>query len=457
MSHLVRYPLQICAAIALGLVLSSSAVRADILIESFNQPNFDPELAISFANPSNTITPGATNWSIDLTTSTQSDYFGYARSIIAPEGFFDITTETSLQFDFSISQAGSYGTEVFVVLEDFFGGVSVYKSAFGAGNHVYTATLSSPTFTAGSGPADLADLSAIQIQANSFAPPPGGGPGAVSAPYKITMNELRAASPVAPHPSIVTNFNNTGVFTPGYAGWGSATFTPDSNSLRVAASGFGGAVGQAFGTLEAEGSTHVELNVTVNDTDSPLNFIALLQDADGTQNVYRWYGINADNGENGTNNHVLSFRSETVTTAGFIDTPVLIDNANSWQAVPTDTTPGNLLDNTTLDLANLTFFHIQVEPQGGVGSDSYDVSFNNLRVMDAPGNFDTDYDVDGRDFLTWQRGLTPTPLSSANLAEWQAGYDASLTAIAAVPEPAAITLLLACAIMSGLVRQDQPR
>lgn len=457
MSRLSRNLIKISAVFMLGLIAGPSCSLADISIETFDQPNFDPELAFSFTDPNNTITPAATDWTIDLTTSTQSDYYGYARSIVAPGGFFDISTETSLEFDFSINQAGVYGTEIFVVLEDFFGGVSVYKSAFGLGSHVFTASLNSPTFTGGTGAADLTDLHAIQIQANSFAPPPGGGDGAVSAPYSITMKDLRATSPVLPDSSIVTNFNNVGVFTPGYAGWGSASFTPGPDSLRVVANGFGGAVGQVFGTLDAEGSTHVELDVTLNSTDSPVNIIALLQDADGTQNVWRWYGIDADNGIGGSNNHILSFRSETVTTAGSIDPPVLIDNANSWQAVPTDATPGDLTDNGVLDLANLTFFHIQVEPQGMAPNDGYDVSFNNFRMVNAPGSFDTDYDVDGRDFLLWQRGLTPGPLSGSDLAEWQAQYGNALAAVQIVPEPTSLILMIASGLATCVVRRNQFR
>ena len=38
------------------------------------------------------------------------------------------------------------------------------------------------------------------------------------------------------------------------------------------------------------------------------------------------------------------------------------------------------------------------------------------------GDFDGDGDVDGRDFLAWQRGASPTPQASDDLADWQATY-----------------------------------
>jgi hypothetical protein len=48
-----------------------------------------------------------------------------------------------------------------------------------------------------------------------------------------------------------------------------------------------------------------------------------------------------------------------------------------------------------------------------------------------PGDFDSDGDVDGRDFLTWQRNP-----SVGNLVDWQNNYGTgSLVASIAVPEP----------------------
>ncbi len=52
------------------------------------------------------------------------------------------------------------------------------------------------------------------------------------------------------------------------------------------------------------------------------------------------------------------------------------------------------------------------------------------------GDFDGDGDVDGRDFLVWQRGGSPNPLSAADLADWQTGYSAGTpVGSVAVPEP----------------------
>ena len=59
------------------------------------------------------------------------------------------------------------------------------------------------------------------------------------------------------------------------------------------------------------------------------------------------------------------------------------------------------------------------------------------------GDFDGDLDVDGADFLRWQRGLSFSPLSGSDLAVWQANYGTMAAAASAIPEPCALGLLLA--------------
>ncbi|MDZ4656075.1 MAG: hypothetical protein SH868_00710 [Bythopirellula sp.] len=64
-----------------------------------------------------------------------------------------------------------------------------------------------------------------------------------------------------------------------------------------------------------------------------------------------------------------------------------------------------------------------------------------------PGDFDGDGDVDGRDFLLWQRGGSPTAFSPADLQDWQTNYGAGgLAAFAAVPEPSSVVFVSACLI-----------
>jgi hypothetical protein len=67
-----------------------------------------------------------------------------------------------------------------------------------------------------------------------------------------------------------------------------------------------------------------------------------------------------------------------------------------------------------------------------------------------PGDFDNDSDVDGRDFLVWQRNT-----SVGNLSDWQTNYGTGtgpLTAVTAVPEPGSLALV-AAAVLPLLVRR----
>lgn len=92
----------------------------------------------------------------------------------------------------------------------------------------------------------------------------------------------------------------------------------------------------------------------------------------------------------------------------------------------------------------------------GVGSafDESRIVLNDfLAAATIPGDFDLDGDVDGRDFLAWQRGSSPNPLSANDLAIWENNYGggstplASFAAARAVPEPATWGLMLLAATL----------
>jgi hypothetical protein len=83
------------------------------------------------------------------------------------------------------------------------------------------------------------------------------------------------------------------------------------------------------------------------------------------------------------------------------------------------------------------------------------------------GDFDGDGDVDGKDFLTWQRGLGLTgqpdattgdadddgDVDAADLASWKLHFGPGPTPVSAVPEPASLGLLLAGGMALAAVRR----
>jgi acetyl esterase/lipase len=91
----------------------------------------------------------------------------------------------------------------------------------------------------------------------------------------------------------------------------------------------------------------------------------------------------------------------------------------------------------------------------GFGSQSTTVNAEALafltdQLAQPAGDFDGDLDVDGEDFLKWQRGESFTPFSAADLADWEANYGADApSAATAVPEPATALLLLLTMAVGG--------
>lgn len=78
------------------------------------------------------------------------------------------------------------------------------------------------------------------------------------------------------------------------------------------------------------------------------------------------------------------------------------------------------------------------------------LGFRLASSANVPGDFDLDGDVDGRDFLFWQQGDSPSPLSSVDLADWQSNYGAgSFVALQAVPEPTSVAIAYFAVAVAG--------
>ena len=93
----------------------------------------------------------------------------------------------------------------------------------------------------------------------------------------------------------------------------------------------------------------------------------------------------------------------------------------------------------------------------GPGFDDFGNIITNTVTLFTPGllgDFDMDEDVDGADFLAWQRGFGAT-YNAGDLNDWQANYGATPGALAtstSVPEPSTLALCFVLGLV-GVVRR----
>jgi hypothetical protein len=98
-------------------------------------------------------------------------------------------------------------------------------------------------------------------------------------------------------------------------------------------------------------------------------------------------------------------------------------------------------------------FDFVVYTDQGLGDITDVISYTLATAPTQQGDFDGDSDVDGADFLKWQKELGG-PLTAADLALWKANYGASaIGAIGAVPEPASGIVAAMTAAALALARR----
>jgi hypothetical protein len=99
-----------------------------------------------------------------------------------------------------------------------------------------------------------------------------------------------------------------------------------------------------------------------------------------------------------------------------------------------------------INWANATTSQVASITGMGTGEDIVLIGHSSISAG-QPGDFDVDGDVDGRDFLFWQRGGSPSPLSAGDLTTWQNNYGVgAVMALNAVPEPSSFLLLCAAGL-----------
>jgi hypothetical protein len=192
-----------------------------------------------------------------------------------------------------------------------------------------------------------------------------------------------------------------------------------------------GTVGTTFGSVVYDGGLHIRVNKSTGLIEI-VNAETVGADFDG-------YVIQSVSGD-----------LNTTTWNSLEDQAVL-----GWEETnPTSFAISELNLTNSSVLAAAATFDLGAAYQGGVGGIedlSFEYSLTGAATLSGvveyigtagPGDFDLDGDVDGHDFLLWQRGGSPSPFSPSDLALWQTNYGApSVVALSAVPEPSSLLIL----------------
>ena len=145
--------------------------------------------------------------------------------------------------------------------------------------------------------------------------------------------------------------------------------------------------------------------------------------------------------------------SALTTTIGPI---LLIDNRSDDTLIDRFT---NAADGATLHtFSDGSSYQLDYDYEAGTDGLQNDLALVAMPAPGLPGDFDGDDDVNGADFLAWQRGEVSAPPAASDLTIWQANYGTAVssTALVSIPEPATLVLLIGLG-MIGWSRHAQPR
>ena len=229
------------------------------------------------------------------------------------------------------------------------------------------------------------------------------------------------------------------------AGWSHSTTAPlDPNfgagQMNLESAYYQYVAGQhESGTVPAVGWDHAEL-------------------MDSTANIYE---INGAVLGGSTISATLNWNREVATDVEDIEsaiyTPSVLENLELFlfdandllNPVASSISPIDNVEHLFLSAPTTSNYFLEVRSASGnvLNPVSYSLAWN-LVVSDLiDGDFDADGDVDGRDFLVWQRGGSPNGINSGDLALWQSQYGLPPAAAStAMPEPGSGLLLVGLAV-----------
>ena len=180
--------------------------------------------------------------------------------------------------------------------------------------------------------------------------------------------------------------------------------------------------GWQFNVRDGEGTSRFgKMELTVSETPETGNSEGILSTIvlDPDKDYYVAASFDLSNQTDG-----VTFYAKNLTDGGpmqidkLAHTRTALNDPNSWFWIGVGTSPWQHQGDGFVDEVRLS--NVVLDP-------------SELLVPDVNNG-----DFDGDDFVLWQRGGSPDPLSQADLAIWEANYGATplSAAIAAVPEPA---------------------
>jgi hypothetical protein len=124
-------------------------------------------------------------------------------------------------------------------------------------------------------------------------------------------------------------------------------------------------------------------------------------------------------------------------------------------ALPSTSLQALLFDGLATDKSTTNLADYILTPGAATFTNYAGTSFTLVAPEPSTGDFDNDGDVDGRDFLKWQRGESPDPLSEEDLEIWQEQYGTSGlgAGVTAISEPGALAGLVLFGIGAILRRR----
>jgi hypothetical protein len=101
--------------------------------------------------------------------------------------------------------------------------------------------------------------------------------------------------------------------------------------------------------------------------------------------------------------------------------------AESGEVVAESSSRYNVVEHFHFSIPETAEYLLEVSFDGALFGDfvseQYGLAWSGSAAPFLPGDFTNDGSVNGADFLAWQRGESPDPLSPSDLAEWQSHYD----------------------------------